>query len=405
MSSVAAEAPLDVGRLWQAARLPVVIAVAGLALVGLLAAVTASSTVPLDPRSTAPTGTHALAVLLRAQGVSVGVPGTLRGLVAGATAGNETVVLAEPGGLSDSVLRRLAASTATVVLIGPQARELAAFSVAAHVDNLASDAVLSPGCPLPAAVTAGSVRVDGILYAAGRGTMACYRAGPDAALLTTIRSGSGRTVVLGDGGLLSNAHLAAQGNAALGLGLLDGSPRLAWVPPGALGGALAASDRRGLVSLLPDGLVWGLLQLLVALIVFALWRARRLGRPVVEPLPVVVRAAETVEGNARLLHAAKARDTAAAALRAATIRRLAASLRLGRDPSPAALVAVVAEHSGQAADGVHEMLYGAEPVDDAGLVRLATALPELETSVGRNAPSHPTRATTIPADPSTGGQQ
>jgi hypothetical protein len=401
VSSVAAEAPLDVGRLWHAARLPVAIGVVALALVGVLAAVTASNVVPLDPRSTAPAGTHALSVLLGARDVTVGVPGTVADLVGGASAGGETVVLAEPGQLSDGVLHRLAASPATVLLIGPQARELAAFSVGASVDNLVADDVLSPGCRLPAAVTAGSIRFDGLVYAARPGLTACYRDGPDAALLSATRPGGGRTFVLGNGGLLSNAHLAAQGNAALGLGLLDEAPRVAWVPPGALGGALAAGDRRGLVSLLPDGLVWGLVQLLVALVLFALWRARRLGRPVVEPLPVVVRAAETVEGNARLLHAASARSTAATALRAATARRLASRLRLGRDPDPATLVAVVAEHAGQSAGAVHSLLYGAEPLDDPALVRLATALPELEAAAGREA--RPTSNT--PTDPTTGGPQ
>jgi hypothetical protein len=403
MSSVAAEAPLDVGQLWHAARLPVAIAVAALALVGVLAAVTASNVVPLDPRSTAPTGTHALSVLLHDRGVTVGVPGTVGDLVAGAAAGNETIVLAEPGGLSDAVLHSLAASPATVLLIGAQARELAAFSVAASVDNLVSDDILTPGCPLPAAVTAGSVRLDGLVYAARPGATACYRDGHDAALLSASRSGGGRTFVIGNGGLLSNAHLAAQGNAALGLGLLDGAPRLAWVPPGALGGALAAGDRRGLVSLLPGGLDWGLVQLLVALVLFALWRARRLGRPVVEPLPVVVRAAETVEGNARLLHAARARGTAATALRAATARRLARRLRLGRDPDPAILVAVVAEHAGQPAGAVHALLYGAEPLDDPALVRLATALPELEAAADHELRQQLTRPRTT--DQPTGCQQ
>jgi hypothetical protein len=399
MSTVVAEAPIDVGRLWRSARLPVAIGVVALALIALLAAVTSTNAVPLDPRSTAPTGTHALSVLLGARGVTVGVPASVGGLSAAADAG-ETVVLAEPGEISDSTLRALAASTATVLLIGAQGRELEAFSIQASVDNVVAGDVLLPGCSLPAAATAGSVRLDGTVYATGSGVTGCYRAGPDAALLSATRPGGGHTVVLGNGSLLSNAHLAAEGDAALALGLLDGSPRLAWVPPGALGGALAAGDRRGVISLLPDGLDWGLVQLLVALVVFALWRGRRLGRPVVEPLPVVVRAAETTEGNARLLHAARARGTAAAALRAASVRRLATTLRLGRDPDPGALVALVAERSGTPSARVHSLLYGAEPPDDPALVRLARALPDLERAAGRESPPP-----SVTIDPTTGGQQ
>jgi hypothetical protein len=401
MSSVAADVPLDVGSLWRSARVPVAFGVVALALVAVLAAVTATNSVPLDPRSTSPTGTHALSVLLGARGVSVAVPATVAGLAAGAAAGDETIVLAEPGDLSGSVLHALASSPATVLLVAPQARELAVFSVSATVDDRVPGETLAPGCSLPAAVTAGSVRVVGSVYAAGAGTTGCYPAGPDAALLSATRPGGGRTLVLGDGAPLTNAELAAEGDAALALGLLDASPTLAWVPPGALGGALAAGDRQGVLSLLPDGLVWGLVQLLVALVALALWRARRLGRPVAEPLPVVVRAAETVEGNARLLQAAAARGTAAAALRSATVRRLAASLGLGRDPDPGTVVALVAERSGSPAAAVHDLLYGADPLDDPALVRLAGALPGLEAAA-----DHEPRPAGHPStDPTPGGQQ
>jgi hypothetical protein len=144
---------------------------------------------------------------------------------------------------------------------------------------------------------------------------------------------------------------------------------------------VAPSDRRGVFSLLPRGLDWGLVQLAIAVVVLALWRARRLGRPVAEPLPVIVRAAETVEGNARLLHAANARGTAAASLRTAAARRIATTLRLGRDPDPGTLVAVVAERTGEDAAHVRALLYGAEPPDDPALVSVAVELPRLEAAV------------------------
>ena len=208
--------------------------------------------------------------------------------------------------------------------------------------------------------------------------------------------------MLGGGSLLTNADLAHVGNAALALGLLVPSRRLDWVPPGSLGGAVSASDRHGLFQLLPSGLDWGLVQLAIAVVVLALWRARRLGRPVVEPLPVVVRAAETVEGGARLLQAANARSTAAATLRTATRRRLAVVLRLGRDPDPGVLVAVVAERSGQQTGRVRGLLYGSEPLDDRALVTLAGALPELERAVQQDSDAAPTARS---AEPTPGGQQ
>ena len=400
VSTVAAETPLDVGRLWRAARLPVLVVVAALALVALLAAVTTSAATPLDPRSTAPAGTHALAVLLAGRGVSVTVPATGPGLIGAANAG-DTVVLAEPATLSDSLLHALARSTATVLVVAPQARELAAFGVPATLDNSLSGIDPRPDCALPAATVAGSIDFSGDLYATRSGVSACYRHAGDAALVVGQRANGGHTVVLGGGSLLSNADLSHSGNAALALGLLTGSARLQWVPPGDLGGAVSTSDRQGLFQLLPSGLRWGLVQLAIAMVVLALWRGRRLGRPVVEPLPVVVRAAETVEGNARLLHAGNARGTAAAALRTAARRRIATAVRLDPDVDPGALVGVVAARTGRADGPVHALLYGADPRDDPALVGLAEGLAGLEAAV-RQEPGVPAGTTT---DPSTGGQQ
>jgi hypothetical protein len=401
VSTVAVEQPVDLGGVWHSIRVPILIIVAALALVAVLAAVTSTNRTALDPRSTSPAGTHALAVLLAGRGVVVGVPDSVGSLTAAADRG-DTVVLAEPGNVADSVLRALAGSRATVLLVAPLDRELTAFAVPASFDNREAGQTLSPSCAVPAATVAGTIQFSGDLYAVRAAASGCYPAGADRAMVVAGRAGGGRTVVLGGGSPLSNADLAHSGDAALAVGLLDGAPRLQWVPPGTLGGASAPADRRGLFSLLPAGLDWGLLQLAIALAVFALWRARRLGRPVVEPLPVVVRAAETVEGNARLLQAANARGSAAAALRVATRRRLGGSMRLGQDPDPGALVDVVAERTGQQPGQVHALLYGAEPLDDPGLVSLAGALPELERAVRQDPLPGSTMTST---DPTPGGQQ
>jgi hypothetical protein len=133
--------------------------------------------------------------------------------------------------------------------------------------------------------------------------------------------------------------------------------------------------------LLPSRLLWATVQLFIAVVVLAVWRGRRLGRPVVEPLPVVVRAAETVEGRARLMQAAHARGVAARSLRVATIRRLSRALGRGAEDDPTSTVALVAERTGAPAATVESVLYGGEPPDDAALVRLAQQLPRLEADV------------------------
>jgi hypothetical protein len=121
-----------------------------------------------------------------------------------------------------------------------------------------------------------------------------------------------------------------------------------------------------------------LLQLLFAGLLVALWRGRRLGPPVVEPLPVVVRAAEAVEGRSRLYRRAQARDRAAEALRSGALARMVPRLGIdspaGGEPPSDAVVAAVAARSGRPDAAVHATLFGPPPTDDAGLVALADSL-------------------------------
>jgi Domain of unknown function (DUF4350) len=377
MSAIAAEPPLNVSALWRAARFPAVLVVIGLALVTILAAIgKAPNTVPLDPRNETPNGTHALAALLSDRGITVSIANSIAQLD---SSNASTIVVAQPLDLSDRALAAISTSSATVLLVDPLQHALSAFGVDATLDDTIAATTLEPACQLAAAVTAGSVRISGDLYAVGRGATACYPEAGDAALLESTRASGGRTVVLGSASALTNANLAAAGDAALDLGLLT-TQTVQWVP-GGLGAGLVPKSQRGLLNLLPSRLLWATLQLFIALVVLALWRARRLGRPVVEPLPVVVRAAETVEGRARMLHAAHARGAAAQSLRRATLRRLAHLLRLGPDEDPASVAALVAERTDKPATEINALLYGDEPTHDAALVRLAQELPQLETAL------------------------
>jgi hypothetical protein len=147
--------------------------------------------------------------------------------------------------------------------------------------------------------------------------------------------------------------------------------------------AATGGDRHSLVDLLPGRLWWSVLELVVALMLFAISRGRRLGPLVTEPLPVVVRATETVEGRARLLRGARARRSSAEALRAAARRRLSTRLGLGPAPAEAALVDRITTRTSRGANEVNDLLYGSSPVDDRGLVALATALDRLEEEMRR----------------------
>jgi hypothetical protein len=381
MTAVAVEQPLDLGALARRLRYPVVIIVLGLALVTVFAALgKESNTGLLDPRNANPNGGRALATLVAERGVDVTVVTATADLSDGA---GTTVLLARPTAVSEAALRAVAASTATVILVDPDDTALGIFGVPATLDAITDTAIVSPGCTLSGAEIAGDIQLSGDLYRPTGTATACYQIQGDAALLAAPR-GSATTFVLGSRATLSNDQLGEEGDAALGESLLD-NERVDWVP-GSLDAGAATGRHRGLLHLLPDRLLWAVLQLGVGVVLLALWRARRLGAPVIEPLPVIVRASETVEGQAELLHAAKARGAAADALRAATIRRLTGSMRLGSSSDPAAVAGMTSEATGRPAIDIQQVLYGDDPPDDAALVRLAQDLPRLEADARHENP-------------------
>jgi hypothetical protein len=106
---------------------------------------------------------------------------------------------------------------------------------------------------------------------------------------------------------------------------------------------------------------------------------------VTEPLPVVVRAAETVEGRALLYRRAGAADHAAEALRQATRDRLVPRLGLPRDAGQREVVAALAHRTGRPEAQTHALLYGPPSTSDKEtekeLVRLADALDALEKEI------------------------
>lgn len=200
--------------------------------------------------------------------------------------------------------------------------------------------------------------------------------------MDTVRDARPATL-LGDGAALTNQHLGEDGNAALAMRLLGTHPRLVWYLP-VPGDPAFAEGRESITGLLPDGWVFGGIQLAVAAVLFGLWRARRLGPVVTEPLPVVVRAAETTEGRARLYRRSGAAGHAAAILRDAAVARIATALSMSGDTEPAAVIAAVSVRSGLPAGEVSQLLYGKGVRGDAELVRLADDLDALEERIRRS---------------------
>ena len=367
--------------LWRAGKGPVAV-LALVLLAGVLVALAAggTDTRPLHPRSPAPSGGRALAELLRDQGVRVDRVATTDGLAD--TVGRDTTVLVvDPDLITDGQIETLVNTGADLVVLSTVAPQRWVTGVGAQP---ADPDVRSPGCPLPAARRAGpadagliSYDVDGTSLGSA---VRCY-AHDGRPSLVQGQVGGQLVTLVGSGSGFTNSRLDDEGNAALSLGLLGGHDRLVWFLPSRE--VLPPQAQKSFYELVPHGVWWGLAQLAIAVLLLALWRARRLGPVVAEPLPVVVRAAEAVEGRGRLYRRAGARDRAGEALRSGVRTRLVPALGLPRRAEPTAVVAAVAARSSRPAAEVGALLYGAAPADDASLVRLADALDDLEREVRR----------------------
>ncbi|MCY7373955.1 MAG: DUF4350 domain-containing protein [Spirochaetaceae bacterium] len=370
--------------LWRAARGPV--ALAGIVLLGaLVIAVFAGPTgsARLDPRSPDPSGGRAVAELLRDQGVQVDLV-TTTAAVTGAAAAGDTLLVVDPGLLVDEQVDAVRASGADLVVLAPLEPELYVPGVTLGPGS--EPGVREPACALRPARRAGRADAGGPSWLVEPGTVSgsgplCYSRDGEPSLVR-VPDGPRSVTLLGNPTALQNSRLGEEGNAALSLGLLGANPRLVWYLP-SLSDVPASAQTESFYSLVPPGVWWGLVQLLVAVLLVAAWRARRLGAVVVEPLPVVVRAAETVEGQARLYRRGGARDTAAAALRTGLRSRLVPLMGLPSRAEQGAVVDAVASRARRTPPDVAALLYGAAPPDDAALVRLADDLDALEREVRR----------------------
>jgi hypothetical protein len=330
-----------------------------------------------DPRSSTPAGTAALAQLLRDEGVTLSTTDRVPSAVRETDAGS-TLVVADPDRLAAGQAQQLlAAGASRVVLVRPGSHALAAFGLAAEVVQPA-DGPLAPGCADPDAQRAGPIAAGRVRFgyrATTRSELACY---PTGAGYAQLRLRVGVTDVDLVAGGLANDSLSLQGNAAFGTAVLGSRPHVVW-----LMSQTSAADATGEQppTLLPGWWQLAVVQAFLALVVLGVWRGRRLGPILVEPLPVTVRASETVEGHGRLYYRLSARERAAEALRSATRLRLGRAFGHREDPDQ--LSAVIADRTGADVRSVHDLLYGGVPETDEQLRVLALDLDRLEQEARR----------------------
>ena len=345
---------------------------------------------PLSTRNAAPEGGRAAAEILRNQGVDVRQTDNMADTLS-ALDNAEPGLSVEPGGkgatlllydrngyLDREQLQALQQAADRLVVITPRLNTLSAFGDGIRPAGVvpAGVATLDPGCELDDPEAAGSVTAESAyLYEADR---ACYEPAEGLGGLYA-SSDDGRLVVLGSTQIVSNRALDGHGNAALALRTLGASDTLVWYLPGIAD--VTVEDRpKTLDELAPPWVAFLGPWLALVAVLAMVWRGRRLGPLVFEPLPVVVKAVETAEGRARLYHDAHAVDRAADNLRAGTLVRLARFLRLGPDAESTAIVHGAARHLGRTPEELARVLE-ARPRTESELVHWAQQLESLEKEV------------------------
>ena len=132
---------------------------------------------------------------------------------------------------------------------------------------------------------------------------------------------------------------------------------------------------------MPDRVVQAFIQLGIAFLLYALWRARRLGRPVVERQPVAVAGSQLVHAVGALEQRTHARDRAASAMRH-DVRRLVRERYGLASTTPVTTVAqIVAERTGLDRHRVEVTLSATPVADDQALVALSHELDTIRKEI------------------------
>ncbi len=343
--------------------------------------------IPFSGTDAGPAGSKAVVEVLRQQGVTVNVTDNLASTMA-ALQGHDasTLFLYDPDGyLGRNELQSVTQLAKHVVVLSPGFDQLAEIAPEVALAGAVTKKSLSAECSLRAAAQAGSVSGTGTgfrLINANAEAVRCFGSGKNVFSLITVAHGSDATVtLLGATDILSNEHIVDRGNAALALNLLGDNARLVWYLPTIDDSALP--NQPGIAALTPLWVGPVMTLLVIVAIVAAFWRGRRMGPLVVENLPVVVRASETMEGRARLYQKGAARLRALDALRIGTIDRLAVQSGLPRLATVDEVIARVASLTSDESGAIRSLLLDAVPATDHELVRLSDALVELERTVER----------------------
>jgi hypothetical protein len=326
---------------------------------------------PYSPSSTAPNGGRALALLLTQLGDDVNTSG----LLPAPGKGVALVLYDQLDNATRADVTSWVDRGGTLVVADPASPLEGTVEAQGLPDSaLTADGPLAPSCVAPWVRDVSEVDPEGdALLEVPSGAHSCFPAlgHGDDAFAVARDQGAGVVVALGGADLWSNRYLADTGNALLAADLLAPGKgyTVGWLLTPRVG-----SGNQTIWSLVPSRVKALLAALAVAVLAVCLWRARRLGRPVLEVPLVPLPGSELVVATGRLLEKNGRFEESAALVRAEVCGQLGS--RLGQAPgTPPATVAQVAAHfGGLPVDEVVAALCGPPPRNEAELLELARSL-------------------------------
>jgi hypothetical protein len=368
----------------------VALAVVLLVLIALAAPATRNDGDPLDPTSTSATGTKAAVELAGRLGADVEV-------VSDIPADDVDVALMFEDLTADAVVGDLqdwVAAGHTLVIADPASQltppaELEGvdpFEDSASIANLSCDANRPEGLDDLAVLEAfGTVA----RFEVPAGARSCFDDGTGAVVVVE-QLGDGLLVSVGTPWVFTNDALDQGDNAGLfaALAVPDPGTRLAILVAGPELEPAASDGSLGL----PTGVVLGLAQLIVAFVVYCLFRARRLGKPVPEDPPVVIAGSELVRAVGGLLEHTGARDRAATSLRRSARRRLAGAFGLPAAAGSDAVVSAVSARTALDRERLSVALSDGPVADDGALAALSRELDDIVAAALGRASAPPPEA-------------
>jgi hypothetical protein len=364
----------------------VVVLVASALAVTVLSRSIPANTDDLDPANPGYNGAQGLAHVLSSHGVKVSVVRSQRELLDQKVDANTTVAVTGTTSLSGTTAHTVLAhssSAASLVLLDadPEVTQGMGLPVDSHLTDLAN---VSASCRGTVVGQEFRLAQADRSYAATTGAGAATTCFPDkingGSALVSLPAAAGRppVILIGGESLVTNGLILSSDNAAIALDLFGQSDRLIWYVPSLAD--IAASDGNSR-AITPTWFQPALAVGTSAVVLFCLWKGRRLGPLVTEPLPVIVRAVETTESRGRMYRKSGDRTRALAVLQQATRRRLAAYLGLSPSSDVATVAAASAAASGRQYHDVHHLLSSPAAPDDSFLLELANTLSALEKEV------------------------